>query len=184
MILIAAVMVIAATVPLFGGRFHALQVLRLRRCGLLFGALAIQLTVLQVLSASLPVWTAAALHLASYVLALIFIWSNRRTPGLALAGLGGSANFVAISANGGVMPASASATSAAGIVPSNTFENSTVVHDARLPFLGDIFAWPEPLPFANVFSIGDVLLVAGAALLLYRATGCRLRIRQRPVPAA
>jgi MFS family permease len=34
--------------------------------------------------------------------------------------------------------------------------------------LGDVFAIPHGLPFANTFSIGDVLLVAGATFFVYR----------------
>jgi hypothetical protein len=34
---------------------------------------------------------------------------------------------------------------------------------ATLAFLGDIFVLPRPFPFANVFSIGDVLIGVGGA---------------------
>ena len=39
---------------------------------------------------------------------------------------------------------------------------------SHLAFLGDVFAIPHGLPFANTFSIGDVLLVAGATFFVYR----------------
>ena len=37
-----------------------------------------------------------------------------------------------------------------------------------LAFLGDVFYLPRPLPFANVFSIGDVLIAAGGAWFIAR----------------
>ena len=88
------------------------------------------------------------------------------------------------------MPASAVARAAAGLPPlvanGHSFANSATLKHARLPFLGDIFPWPRPLPFANVFSVGDVLLVVGVAVVLYRVCGCtrpRLRLRPAATPA-
>ncbi len=44
-----------------------------------------------------------------------------------------------------------------------TFTNSTLIHaGTALPFLGDVFALPRPIPLANVFSVGDVLIGVGA----------------------
>ena len=37
----------------------------------------------------------------------------------------------------------------------------------RLWFLGDVFAMPRPVPVAKVFSIGDLILLAGAAVTLH-----------------
>jgi hypothetical protein len=42
-----------------------------------------------------------------------------------------------------------------------------VLAHPRLSFLGDIFAVPRELPFANVFSIGDVLIAAGAIVVIH-----------------
>jgi Family of unknown function (DUF5317) len=41
--------------------------------------------------------------------------------------------------------------------------------DTLVPFLGDIFVWPRPLPLANVFSIGDAVIAVGAVLFLVEA---------------
>ena len=38
---------------------------------------------------------------------------------------------------------------------------------ARLWFLGDVFAMPRPVPVARVFSVGDLILLAGAAVTLH-----------------
>ena len=48
-----------------------------------------------------------------------------------------------------------------GIAPGYT--NSSPDRRARAPPLTDIFAMPAWLPFANVFSIGDVLIGVGVA---------------------
>ena len=57
--------------------------------------------------------------------------------------VGGLLNFIAIAANGGVMPARAGALRAAGLdANSGDFANSDVVHNAHVRFLGDVFAIP------------------------------------------
>ena len=72
------------------------------------------------------------------------------------------------------MPASTSALQTAGMQQApGEFINSTSVPDAHLQILGDIFAIPSWLPFSNVFSIGDVLLVLGALLAFHRICGSR-----------
>ena len=57
---------------------------------------------------------------------------------------------------------------------SDQFENSTALAHPRLLFLGDVFAVPKWVPFANVFSIGDLLLVLGGIALVHRLCGSRL----------
>ena len=75
-----------------------------------------------------------------------------------------------------VMPASRSALATAGLEPTGdaSFANSDLVEGAHLAFLGDVFAIPAGWPGANVFSVGDVLLVAGALLALHVICGSRL----------
>ena len=169
MILLVVLAVVAATVPLTGGRLTRLADLRLRWPGLALAALGMQIAIINVLAETLPAALAAAAHVLSYVLALAFLVLNRRVRGLLLVGLGGMLNLAAIAANGGVMPASPAALTIAGRSPqAHQFTNSAPVADPRLSFLGDVFAVPAPLPLANVFSVGDVLLVVGIALLLHR----------------
>ena len=79
------------------------------------------------------------------------------------------------------MPARAGALAAAGKhVRPDQFDNSTVVAGAKVAFLGDVFVWPAPLPLANVFSIGDVMLTAGVGVVLHGACGSRLGRRRQP----
>jgi len=90
-------------------------------------------------------WPGQVLELVSYMLAVIFLFANRRIPWLWLVGLGGLSNLVAIGANDGVMPASPVAVRAAGrVLPKGQFLNSAPLLHPRLAFLGDIFRRRAP----------------------------------------
>lgn len=183
MILIASFLVLVATVPLLGGRLTGLAHLQLRRVWILYAGFAVQLALIEVLPAGFP--GSDLLHLSSYALAIVFLLANRQLPGLTLIVAGTVANLVAIGANGGVMPASPRALEIAGLsMDTDHFANSTEVAGARLAFLGDIWAVPKGFPLANVFSIGDVLLLIGGTVTVHVVSGSRLgrRIRPRWVP--
>ncbi|WP_296667822.1 DUF5317 domain-containing protein, partial [Demequina sp.] len=109
-------------------------------------------------------------HVATYVVAGGFLWVNRHVPGLILVGLGALSNGVTIALNGGVLPTTAEAITAAGIDPDPAFSNVAVVDDPVLLWLGDIFAWPELLPLSNTFSVGDVLIVVGVGIAAWTGT--------------
>ena len=174
MFLVAFVALCVLLVPLTGGRLAALADVRLRWTPAIFGALAIQVLVISVVpggSADLH----RLLHLGSYGLGAAFLVANWRVPGVWLVATGGTLNAIAITANSGVMPASAAALRAAGQLPKpGAFENSVALAHPRLLFLGDVFAIPASWPFANVFSIGDVCIALGAALALLSLCGSRL----------
>jgi hypothetical protein len=104
------------------------------------------------------VWSTAAV--------LVAVLRNVRIPGLAIVALGAVSNLIAIIANGGYMPASASAAAAAGRTAASTYSNSAVLDNAVLAPLTDIFVLPRWLPFSNVFSIGDVLIAVGIAVAI------------------
>ena len=55
------------------------------------------------------------------------------------------------------------------------FSNSVVMADPALRPLTDIFALPGWVPFANVFSVGDVLIGVGVATVI--ALGMRRATR-------
>lgn len=174
MLLVAAFLLGVATVPLAGGRLIALADARVARPWTLGVALAIQIVIISVWPQGDATLHSAA-HLVSYAFVLWFLVSNRRMPGLWLVGIGTAMNLAAIAANGGVMPATRPALEAAGLLAGEPhFANSTVVTDPNLAWLGDVFAWPAPLPLANVFSAGDVCLVIGAALIVHQICGSRL----------
>jgi hypothetical protein len=173
-VLFAVLIVCILTVPLARGRLLAFAGLRFRHPELLFGAFALQVAIMKAWPHR-PGVLHPALYLASYALGSWFLILNRRVPGLWLVGVGAAMNGLAIAANGGVMPGTADAFRAAGLVPSpDHFVNSRAVEDARLLFLGDVFAVPSWLPFHNVFSLGDVCIVAGVFVGLHRISASRL----------
>ena len=172
----AAMLVVLASVPLAGGRLGALAEIRFQQSWTIPLALAVQILITTVVPEGAGALHSAA-HLGSYALAAVFLFANRHLPGMWLIAFGAGLNLLVITANGGVMPADPGALGRAGLpTESGEFENSTVLKDPRLPFLGDVFAVPEPLPFANVFSLGDIVLVVGALVTLHRICGSRLAL--------
>jgi len=96
---------------------------------------------------------AVALILFSYVPLLLFVWLNRDSSGIWIAGIGILMNFTVIVINGG-MPVLAEAASVAGGGDGQLVlgaKHVMMTADTRLPFLADVI----PLP-ASVLSLGDV----------------------------
>ena len=170
MLLGLATVLCLLSVPLAGGRLRALSELPLRGGGWLCAAIALQVLVIEVVPDA-PAPLPALGHVASYAMTAIAVWLNRRLPFLWLLALGGALNALAIAVNGGVMPARAGALAAAGLDTADGFANSAAVAHAHLAFLGDVFAVPAAWPAANVFSVGDVLIVLG--LLAFLHAWCR-----------
>jgi hypothetical protein len=181
MLLVAAFLLVLLSVPLFGGgRLAALAQLELSAVWLLPVALAVQVLIISVFPDE-ESWLLPAAHTVSYGIILAFLVANRAHMGLRLVGLGVAMNAAAIAANGGVMPANDFALDLAGRSGSTgEFMNSAFVGDAKLAFLGDIFAWPDPLPLHNVFSPGDVSILVGTAILLHQVCGSRLFSSREP----
>jgi hypothetical protein len=175
-VLVVAACVAALVSPLVAGRWPAgLLLYRWRHTYLVWAALALQVLLTAV---SMPGPLAPALHVLTYVAALTFLWQNRRAPGVLVVAVGALLNAVVIALNGGTLPASAAAVTAAGIDTDSAFANSAVLEHPVLLWLGDVFAWPAPLPLANTFSVGDVLIVVGAAVAAWTRTQ-RTRAHQR-----
>ena len=174
MILVFAVAVAALSVMVCGGSLAALSHLKIRAGWAVALALAVQVLIISVVPKDVYGPVGQGLQLGTYALAVVFLVRNRRVPWLWLVGAGGLSNLVAIGANNGVMPASPIALGAAGRArPAGQFLNSTSIAHAHLAFLGDNFSVPRTWPLANVFSVGDVVLAAGALLLLH--TVCQSR---------
>ena len=166
--LILAVCLLAVASPLVVGRWPAGLLLRRWRWPLLvWAALLLQIVVID---APLPEALASVLHIVTYIAALAFAWLNRAVPGVLVVGAGALLNGMTIALNGGVLPASAAAVEAAGLDRDHEFANSAVLADPVLPWLGDVFAWPAPMPLANTFSVGDVLIVAGVVIAAWAGT--------------
>jgi lipoprotein signal peptidase len=100
---------------------------------------------------------------------LAVVLRNLRLPGLVLVAAGALSNMLAIVANGGFMPASAAALAFLGKSVHPGYSNSAIVESPALAPLTDVFALPPFVPFANVFSIGDVLISIGIAVVIASA---------------
>ena len=153
---------------LAGGSLANLDHLSLRLAWAAVLALLLQLVAFSPLGAPLPEDGVAGLHLASYGLLLAFVAANIRRPPIVCFGAGVVLNTLAIVANGGYMPASRAALRLAGLPVSDTPHNNSLLagSGAHLVALGDVFAVPHGVPFANVFSAGDVLIAVGLAWLI------------------
>jgi Family of unknown function (DUF5317) len=191
MTLALAFLLLLLTVPAAGGRLGALEEIRLRGVWLVALAFAIQVVIVTLAPEGDPTVHRVA-HVVTYGLAGACIVRNLDLRFAWVVALGGILNFIAIAANGGVMPASRGALQTAGLeVQSGSFANSDFVQNAHVWFLGDVFAIPAGWPGANVFSVGDAVMVLGAFLVLHAATGSRLfaatrteRPRAQGAPAA
>jgi hypothetical protein len=174
MLIGAALLLCILSVPLTGGRLSGLAEHEFRRGGLAVAALVVQVLIISILPHGVAGFS-KEIHLATYLLLGAFLVANRHIPGLLVIAAGGALNFAAILTNGGVMPADPNAIAAAGITQiSADFANSAPAGGAPLGFLGDVFHTPAWLPIHNVFSVGDLVIVLGAFLLLHRACGTPL----------
>jgi hypothetical protein len=151
---------------LAGGRVGRLADLRIRWAWLAIAGFAVQvlLFLTPVGEALGPVAPWAYAGSTAAILAVIL--ANIRVPGLAIVAVGAASNLLAIVANGGYMPVSAAALAALGWEEPPGYSNSAAIADPALAPLTDVFAMPSWLPFANVFSIGDVLIAAGIAVTI------------------
>ena len=153
-----------------GGSFGALASIRLRAMSLLYTAIALQLVAFP--PAFLPFETegvlSRALWLGSYACLLTAGLLNLHLRGIGLVLAGMASNVIAVTANGGVMPALPEAARAAGMQGPATY-NSVTQAEPRLGWLVDRWAAPEWVPFANVVSVGDILLAVGGVVLVLAA---------------
>jgi hypothetical protein len=152
---------------LSGGRLDALATVRFRAWPIALGGLLFQLVLFSAPVAARVGDAGPLLYVVSSAAVFAALLLNLRLPGFPLLALGAGANLLAIVANGGYMPSAPEAWAALnGVseVPTDDYTNSALIDaTTRFPALGDIFVFPRPLPMANVFSIGDVLIAVGAA---------------------
>jgi len=149
-----------------GGRISGLAVLQFRWPWVIVGGLLVQVVLF---SDQVTAWIGAAgppIYIGSTLVVIGAVLANRAITGMAVVALGAASNLLAIVANGGFMPAAPSALQALGKVPATVYSNSAVVPDPALAPLTDAFALPSWLPFANVFSVGDVLIGIGVAIVV------------------
>ncbi|MGW7683791.1 DUF5317 domain-containing protein [Kribbella sp. NPDC054772] len=111
----------------------------------------------------------------------VFLRMNLRHPGVGLLALGFFSNAIVVALNG-AMPVSLQALTRAGVGDATVTDPRHEIADAatRLRWLGDVV--PVALPgLGQAVSPGDVLIAAGAGLLLYAGMGASGRV---PSPTA
>jgi hypothetical protein len=173
-------LVLLITVPLARGRLTAFGDVKLRRVWLAPAGIGVQILIISIAPDGLA-GLHEGIHMFSYALLGAFAWSNRRIPGVAVIMVGGALNFIAIAANGGVMPADPEL--ARHFAGSDEFVNSGAMADPNLLFLGDVFSTPPSWPLYNVFSVGDLVIVLGVLIALHGVSGSRLAPRWLRMPA-
>jgi hypothetical protein len=154
---------------LTGGRLGGLAKLEFRWGGLIALGFLAQVVLFSDAVASRVGDLGPILYVASTLLVVVAVLRNARIPGVPLILLGAASNMAAIVANGGFMPATPEALASLGKSAPTIYSNSAVLVEPNLPWLIDRFALPRWLPFANVFSLGDVLLAAGIVVLIVSA---------------
>ena len=160
---------------LAGGRLDRLSTVRFRWAPIALLGLAVQVALFSDPLATMVGDAGPPIYVASTAAVLVAVLRNLDITGLPVVAIGAASNLIAIVANGGYMPADPDAlASIGGIAPG--YSNSSVTAEPVLYPLTDIFAIPVWVPFANVFSIGDVLLGFGVAVTI--AAG----MRRRPDP--
>jgi hypothetical protein len=152
------------------------SIAQLARVHLRLGWLALLAVGLQLLifsgwwtGSSFADWT-PILYSVSLFLLVVMVGVNWQIPGMLVIGLGLLCNALAITMNGGRMPASLEALRVAGlqsvVLKAGVLGASTnsvlLGPESRVPWLCDIFALPSWVPLATVFSVGDVLIAIGA----------------------
>jgi uncharacterized protein DUF5317 len=173
LVMILAVLVALAT----GGRLSRLSGARYKGLGWLATAAVAQLAGAVLGGAAYPICL-----LASAALMAVFLGGNLHRPGVALLALGFTANALVVLLNG-AMPVSLAALHQAGVDRSEAELAVDPRHEPTgdgtlLPWLGDII--PVAIPGAGqVVSAGDIMVAAGAALMLFTA----MRERSEPEPA-
>lgn len=176
--LVLLVMILAVPVALAtGGRCSGLSRARYKGLWWLAAAAVAQLVGAVLGGAAYPVCL-----VVSAALMAVFLGGNLHRPGVALLALGFTANALVVLLNG-AMPVSLQSLHRAGVDRSEAElavdpRHELTVDGTLLPWLGDIV--PVAIPGAGqVVSPGDLMVAAGAALMLFSA----MRERSEPEPA-
>ncbi|HKF17183.1 MAG TPA: DUF5317 family protein [Candidatus Dormibacteraeota bacterium] len=170
---------------LTGGNLRNLLERRLRWPLVVIGAL-----VVRELEIRTPVGSAAwgpAIFALSLALLMVWAaWHHDRLPGIWLVVLGIGMNLLVVLVNGGRMPV---AVAAAHLAPAELREQGTFAQyalagpDTRLGWLGDWIVLPPPIGwlFPQAYSPGDIVSLAGFAVVMFLATRPDSRSTRRRV---
>jgi Family of unknown function (DUF5317) len=164
LIFIAAIVMGAGFGLLARGKIENLARLRFRWPWLVLAALIIREAIL--LTPLNSVDGAQYVYLLGLVVIVAWtVWHWRRLPGIWLVTVGGALNVLVIAANGARMPVAPE--SAGSLNSRGTFGQYTLMRaHTNLNFLGD---WIRLNPAPGVFSIGDVLIALGLAIVVFLA---------------
>jgi hypothetical protein len=151
---------------LTGGRAAGLAALRLAWAPVIVLGLVAQVVLFSEPAAARVGDLGPALYVGSTLLVVVAVLRNRSIPAMPVVIAGAACNLAAVVANGGSMPSTPGALAAAGKALPAGYSNSSLAADPALWPLTDVFALPHGLPLANVFSVGDVLIGVGVALVI------------------
>jgi hypothetical protein len=176
MLRILMIVAVIAIALLRGGTLRNFAALRLRWAPLAIAGLLVQLASFMVVGNIAALGFAVVpLYMLSMLMLIVWVALNWRIPGMALIAAGLLMNLLAVVANGGHMPVSPEAARIAGRYgelvggdPSVSKHMVAVDGQVRLWLLTDIIPVPKGVPFAPVWSIGDLVLTLGIAVLCYR----------------
>ena len=148
-----------------GGRPDSLARIQFRWAWIVIAGLIVQLILFSEPVTAVVGDLGPPLYVGSTVVVLGVVLANsRRTPGLVLVVTGAASNLAAIVANGGDMPATPEVL--VGRAATVGYSNSIELAQPALAPLVDRFVMPSGLPFANIFSVGDVLIGIGIVLVI------------------
>lgn len=154
---------------LLGGRLDGLVHLRFRWAALAVGGLLVQVVLFTPFGDRVAGGLGPTIYVASTLAVFVAVLRNLRLTGLPVIAAGALSNLVAISSNGGAMPADPGALALAGFAGPGDHTNSVVLAEPAFRPLTDIYALPAWVPMANVFSVGDVLIGLGVAVAIVAA---------------
>jgi hypothetical protein len=147
------------------------------RLGLLFIAALLQAMAIYfpVTREVMPDWLAALFLIGTQICFLAFVWLNRTQPGFLLLGTGLALNLLVMIANGGWMPVSPQVI--ANLFPGAVLDPGMRVGWSKdilllpagthLRWLSDCMLLPAWFPQRAAFSLGDILIAAGALWALW-----------------
>jgi lipoprotein signal peptidase len=154
---------------LAGGRLSGLAAIQLKWSWVMLAGLLVQVVLFSEPVSARIGGLGPPIYVGSTALVIGAVLANRAVRGMLIVAAGALSNLVAIVTNGGYMPADPAALTALGAAHPTAYSNSTIVADPVLAPLTDIFALPTWVPFANVFSVGDVLIGLGVVVVIVTA---------------
>lgn len=164
-----------------GGRTQSLARLRLRHAWFPVALFVLQKVIVElpILKATTATYLSPALLTASYAALMLFLLLNLSVPGIKLVLIGSLLNLTVMLANGGHMPVTREGLERTGHADRIVVRDELALvkgsksivlepEGTRLYLMSDIFRVPEPYPFATNFSLGDVAITAGVAVMVLR----------------